>query len=278
MIGIVHPGSMGAAVAGGLVAAGHPVAWASEGRGPDTRGRAERAGLTDLATLARLGDECDVVLSICPPQGARDVAEALRGYPGLFVDANAISPELTIEIGAVIAAGGGRFVDGGIIGGPPRRAGTTRLYLSGADAGRIAELFAGTPLEVRVLPGAQPGAASALKMSYAAWTKITAALSVVIRASARATGVEDALLAEWERGHSGLAERSARAGTTALERGWRWAAEMEQIAETFAAVGLPGSFGLAAAEVFASMPRPAEGATFPGPDDLAAAIAALRTG
>jgi len=276
MIGIVHPGSMGSAVAACLTGAGRPVAWASEGRGPSTIARAAATGLADLRTLTRLRDDCDIILSICPPHGALDVARAFAGYPGIYVDANAVSPQLAIQIGAV-ASDGELFVDGGIIGGPPTRFGTTRLYLSGARADAIAALFEGTALEAIVLPGADPGAASALKMAYAAWTKITAALSVVIRASARASGVEQALLAEWARGGADLERRSAQAGTTSMERGWRWAGEMEEIARTLAAEGLPSGFGLAAADVFARMPRPADGATFPGDDDLTAAIAALRS-
>lgn len=272
MIGVVHPGSMGAGVGGFLVGAGHPVAWASDGRGPDTVRRAERAGFVDLGSIERIAAECDIVLSICPPHAALDVAQSFAGYGGTFVDANAISPELSRRIGQLLTDGGASFVDGGIIGGPAR----PRLYLSGARADAIAALFDGTAVEAPILPGADAGAASALKMAYAGWTKITAALSVVIRGSARANGVEEALLAEWARGHAGLEDSSRRAGTTALERGWRWAGEMEEIAATFAADDLPGSFGLAAAEVFARMPRPAEGAQFPGPDDLSEAIAALH--
>lgn len=264
---------MGAAVAARLVGAGNAVAWAGEGRGPDTVRRAEQAALTDVRTIDRIAAECDVVFSICPPHAALDVAESFAGYGGVYVDANAISPELSCRIGALVTAGGGAFVDGGIIGGPD----SPRLYLAGPRADEVAALFDRSGMEVPVLPDAEPGAASALKMAYASWTKITAALSVVIRASARSAGVEEALLAEWARSQSGLESSSRRAGTTALERGWRWAGEMEEIARTLEAAGLPGSFGLAAAEVFGRMPRPAPGSTFPGPDDLSAAIAALHS-
>lgn len=67
-------------------------------------------------------------------------------------------------------------------------------------------------------------------MAYAAWTKGTAALLLAIRALARA----------------------ARSAAT---KGWRWIAEMEEIAATFADAGLPDGFHRAAAEVYRRSPR-----------------------
>ena len=157
------------------------------------------------------------------------------------------------------------FVDGGIVGPPPRPGGApdapdgTRLYLSGERAAEIAELFAGTPVGARVVEGGV-GAASAVKMAYAAWTKGTAALVLAVRALARADGVEDALLAEWAVSQPSLAGRSERAAESAAAKGWRWDAEMTEIAASMAAAGLPDGFHLAAAEIFRRVPR-AESAT-----------------
>ena len=111
----------------------------------------------------------DIVLSICPPHAALDVARAAAGFRGLYCDANAVSPATTREVAAVVEAGGATFVDGGIVGGPPTEPGT-RLYLSGGAAADVAALFAGTALEPVVL-GSEIGAASALKMCYAGWSK-----------------------------------------------------------------------------------------------------------
>jgi 3-hydroxyisobutyrate dehydrogenase-like beta-hydroxyacid dehydrogenase len=240
VIGIVHPGSMGAAVGSVLLARGTEVGWASAGRSDATRARAE--GFTDLGTLARLRDACEVVVSICPPHAAVEVASAFAGYSGLYVDANAVSPATAAQVREIV---GGRFVDGGIIGPPPRRADTTRLYLSGQDAPVVAALFAGSDLSARVVPDA-----SALKMTYAAWTKGTTALLVAIRATARELGVEDELLTEWTLSLPGLPTRSQQAARTGAERGWRWAYELEEVGRTFAAAGQPAGFGTAAAEVF----------------------------
>jgi 3-hydroxyisobutyrate dehydrogenase-like beta-hydroxyacid dehydrogenase len=247
-IGLLHPGEMGAAVGAVLVGRGNRVVWASAGRSAETCVRADAAGLEDVGDIARVA-EGDVVLSICPPHAALEVAESLAGFKGIYVDANAVAPATAREAAAVIEAGGGRFVDGGIIGGPPRERGTTRLYLSGAEAGSVAELFRGSVLDARTL-FPEIGTASALKMTYAAWSKGTASLVLAIREVARAEGVEPALLAEWELSLPDLERRSEQAAESADAKGWRWVGEMEEIAATFAAAGLPAGFHEAAAEVF----------------------------
>jgi 3-hydroxyisobutyrate dehydrogenase-like beta-hydroxyacid dehydrogenase len=266
-IGIVHPGAMGAAVGGMLAGAGRTVVWASQGRSAATTARAREHGLLDLGTVVELADRCDIVLSICPPHAARDVAGALAGFPGLFVDANAVAPATAREIAGSFA----RFVDGAIIGAPPTAPGSTRLYLSGEEAPAAAALFEGTALDARVVAG-PAGAASALKMAYAAWTKGTSALVLACRALARAEGVDGDLIAEWDESQPGLAERSAVAARSAEAKGWRWVGEMEEIASSFAGAGLPDGFHRSAAEVFRGFPRessdpPDRSLALPDPQD-----------
>jgi 3-hydroxyisobutyrate dehydrogenase-like beta-hydroxyacid dehydrogenase len=157
-IGVLHPGAMGAAVGAALVSSGHDVFWASAGRSEQSHQRAREAGLRDVVRVDALIAESEMVLSICPPHAALQVARRAIGISGIFVDANAISPDTSARIGALI---GGAYVDGGIIGPPPLRDGTTRLYLSGAGAGRVADHFSGARIEPRVITGAGPTAASA---------------------------------------------------------------------------------------------------------------------
>jgi Domain of unknown function (DUF1932) len=259
VVGVLHPGEMGAAVAGCLVGAGHTVLWASDGRSAQTAARAAAADLTDAGSVAKLAAEAGIILSICPPHAALDVAWAVHGFGGLYLDANAISPGTAREVAGLISGGGGYYVDGGIIGSPPASAGSARLYLSGEHASTIRDLFAGTPLDARIAEGGAT-AASAVKMAYAAWTKGTSALLLAARALARAEGVEHSLLAEWDLSQPelpGLSRRSAQSATT---KGWRWVAEMEEIAATMAGAGLPDGFHQAAAEVFRRSPRAEPGA------------------
>jgi 3-hydroxyisobutyrate dehydrogenase-like beta-hydroxyacid dehydrogenase len=256
VIGLLHPGEMGAAVGQCLTGAGCEVLWASEGRGPQTAARARAAGLTDAGTAAEVADRADLIFSICPPHAALDVAWAVQGFGGLYIDANAISPATAREVALMVEEGGATYVDGGIIGMPPlpSPAGSTRLYLSGSEADAVRRLFDGTSVDARVIGGG-PWSASAVKMAYAAWTKGTAALLLTARALARAEGVEDALLAEWAISQPSLDERSRSAARSATTKGWRWVAEMEEIAASMAAAGLPDGFHQAAAEIFRRSPR-----------------------
>jgi 3-hydroxyisobutyrate dehydrogenase-like beta-hydroxyacid dehydrogenase len=250
-VGVVHPGEMGSAVAAALRGGGHRVVWASAGRGAATRKRAEAAGLDDVGDLRALAAQAAVIISVCPPHGARDIAEqvAALGYRGAFVDANALAPATARAIGDRLEAAGAEFVDGGIIGLPPRRGGSTRLYLAGSAAPRVARLFAGSVLEAIAIEG-PPGGASALKMAYAAWTKGTSALLMAVRALAVHHRVDDALLAEWARSQPDLPRRSEDAARGNAGKAWRFVGEMDEIAATFAAAGLPPGFHEAAAEVY----------------------------
>jgi 3-hydroxyisobutyrate dehydrogenase-like beta-hydroxyacid dehydrogenase len=254
VIGVLHPGEMGTAVAAALRGRGHDVTWSSHGRGPETARRAAAAGLRDVGSVAAMAGACDLILSVCPPHAALPVAREVGGYTGLYVDANAVSPATARTIGELVSAGGAHFVDGGIIGPPPHVDGTTRLYLAGAAAPTVAEAFAGTALTPAVV-SAHPGDASAVKMAYAAWSKGSAALLLAARALARSEGVEAELLHEWSLSHPELREACLQAAASATAKGWRWVGEMDEIAETHAAAGLPDGFHQAAGEVFGRAPR-----------------------
>src|SRR3954467_5955293 len=123
-VGVLHPGEMGAALAARLCERGHDVAWAGEGRSGATRAGAGAAGLDDAGALDALLARCDVVVSVCPPHAALDVARAIAGYGVVFVDASAVARATAAAIGRLVEDGGARFVDGGIVGPPPQRAGT----------------------------------------------------------------------------------------------------------------------------------------------------------
>jgi 3-hydroxyisobutyrate dehydrogenase-like beta-hydroxyacid dehydrogenase len=273
-IGILHPGEMGSAVGAAARIGGARVIWASTGRGAATRKRAEADGLEDVGTLARLARESEIIISVCPPANARDVARdvAATRFGGTFVDANAVAPATTRAVGEIIDAGGARFVDGGIVGPPPRKAGDTRLFLSGTRADAVAALFKGTALEPIVLDS-PVGAASAMKMAYAAWTKGSQALLLAIRALAAHEGVDGALLAEWARSQPDATGRSERAVAANVRKAWRFVGEMEEIAATFAAAGLPDGFHAAAGEIYRRLAGWKDTATPPSMADVAKTLA-----
>ena len=254
-IGVLHPGAMGVSVAAALVDAGHEVHWCSEGRSEATHARMDKLGnasrarvIADHDQLASLVAAVEAIVSVCPPSNAAQLATSVQqlGFAGLFVDANAIAPQTSATISDLFGAA---FVDGGIVGPPAWSAGTTRLYLSGREAESVAQWFAGSNLEACVV-GTGVSQASALKMAYAAYTKGNAALLLAVNALAEAAGVTPALQAEWALSQPSLVSRSEATAANTAGKAWRFVGEMQEIAQTFAAFGLPPDFHAGAAEVY----------------------------
>jgi Domain of unknown function (DUF1932) len=228
-VGLLFPGEMGAFV--GAAVQGE-VLWASEGRSEATRRRAE--AFRDVGTVRELVAESELMISLCPPAIAEDVAGevAAEGFDGIYVEANAVAPERVQRIAGYL-----RCVDGAVISRTD-----VNLYLSGdpSDVGGVAELFGGSDVHAIPLEGGI-GSASALKMAFGGWNKIGTALTAQAYAIARAYGVEDALAVE------GVdSDRFVRASGKA----WRWAPEMQEVAIACEALGLPGGMGRGAAELF----------------------------
>ncbi|MCL2580975.1 MAG: DUF1932 domain-containing protein [Streptosporangiales bacterium] len=245
---------MGAAVGGELIAAGHEALWAPADRSELTTSRADDAGLRGVG-LHELMDRSEVILSICPPAAAEDVAGLAEGYEGIYVEANAITPDRVDTIASMLPAA--VTVDGAIIGSPPRKGKRTTLYLAGPPeaAARVETLFAGTLVEPRTL-GTRTGLASALKLSYTTYQKTSRVLAAVAYALAVGYGIEDELLeVAGRRPGSYLAEVDYVPKTAA--RAWRWGPEMLEAADALASAGLPDELARAAADVLARWPRPA---------------------
>ena len=228
-VGLLFPGEMGALV--GSAVEGE-VLWASEGRSEATRSRAE--GFRDVGTVRELVSESEIVISLCPPAIAEDVAGevAAEGLEGIYVDGNAIAPERVRRIAGYL-----RCVDGAVISSSD-----VNLYLSGEpdDVATVAALFPAGEVKPLTLDGGV-GAASALKMAFGGWNKIGTALTAQAHAIARAYVVEDALAGEGVDGERFV--RSAR-------KAWRWAPEMDEVADTCGELGLPEGMGRGAAELF----------------------------
>lgn len=250
-IGILHPGAMGVSVAASAINSGHSVYWASEKRSDSTRQRAAQHNLRDVETLGNLCAQSDIILSICPPHAAEQIAQQViaKNFRGVFCDANAIAPQRTHRLDEMLGGAGIDFVDGGIIGGPAWARGETWLYLSGKRAQEIAECFAAGPLEMQVI-GEEIGRASALKMCYAAYTKGTSALLCAILGAAEQLGVRDELYQQWTRDDPDFVSETEKRARNVTKKAWRFEGEMREIAATFVAVGMPSEFHQAAAEIY----------------------------
>jgi 3-hydroxyisobutyrate dehydrogenase-like beta-hydroxyacid dehydrogenase len=250
-IGVMHPGMMGICVAATVQNSGHEVFWVSEGRSPQTRQRAEKFNLSDAGTLAALCETCSVIISVCPPHAAEEMAGQVlaNSFQGIYLDVNAISPQRTIRIGQSMTEAGKDFVDGGIIGVPVWERGKTWLYLSGEKAQKVAAFCSGGPLESSVV-GDNIGKASALKMCYAAYTKGTTALLCGILATAQVLGVRGELETQWSRDWTNFGEQAGERVRNVTAKAWRFAGEMAEIAATFREAGLPGEFHAAAEIIY----------------------------
>ncbi len=252
-VGILSPGEMGAAVGGVLKKSGLDVLTCLDGRGNLTRLRALEAGIREVGFYDDLVQEADLILSILVPSEALAVAERVarslkRTKAKLaYVDCNAVSPATVRAIGRVVSDAGGEFLDAGIIGGPPRGPNSgTRFHCSGPNTAAF-EALRDQGLDVRVV-GLEIGQASGLKMVYAASTKGTTALWTELLVAARRLGLGEALARELE--GSRIAADVMRGVPSMPRRSRRWVGEMEEIAATFAEVGLTPRMLEGAADLF----------------------------
>ena len=241
-VGILSPGDMGHAVGRVLVERGMKVLTCLEGRSKRTCDLAMKAKIEAVPTYRQLVRDTDIILSILVPAEAKNaamiVSQALEetGEQIIYVDCNAIAPATVREIGEIISKAGSRFIDAGIIGGPPSPRNSTRFYASGADAEEFEQLSK-YGLDIRVA-GKEIGQASGLKMVYAALTKGTSALSIELLVAAWRMGLYETLIGEWQLSQKDRHDSLSRSLQSVPSKSRRWVGEMEEIAKTFGSLGL----------------------------------------
>ncbi|KIF72387.1 phosphogluconate dehydrogenase [Streptomyces sp. AcH 505] len=253
MVGLLHPGSMGAAFGAQLRSRGTTVLWCPDGRSAATRRRAEQAGL-EPESLTGLLARAHLVISLCPPAAAEDVAAQVAAHapadgpgPAVYVEANAVAPHRMRHIAGLLP--GMAVVDGAVVGSPPVGGKTPSLYLAGpaAAVARTEAIFERTDVVTRPL-GEDIGKASALKLAYSSYQKVSRVLAAVAYGAADAHGVADELMEiAGSRPGSYLTETSYIPKTAA--RAWRWGPELEDAAVLLADAGLPPQIVAAAATV-----------------------------
>ena len=253
-VGVLHPGEMGVTVLESLVENDVSATWVKGGRSESTVQRA--SSIPSVDTLEELIHSVETIISVCPPSAALEVARNIsdKGFKGIYVDANAISP---LESRKVAELFGAAFVDGGIIGPPAKEAGTTRIYLSGVRSREVVDLFKVGPLEAIALSDSSDPeeitAASALKMAYAGFSKGSSALLLAVNAFARKSGVLEALHKEWEISAPGLVRRSQNTAVSISRKAWRFGAEMDFISESFDEKNLPPEFHQGASALYRAL-------------------------
>ena len=272
-IGFLHPGAMGVSLAASAINSGYDACWVSTGRSEATLRRALEHHLSPVESLEEMSARCNTIISVCPPHAAMNVAQAIinTSFKGLYADENAISPQRSVQIGALMTQAGIEYVDGGIVGGPAWEPDSTWLYLSGGASSDIAALFSKGPLETEIIDQVI-GKASALKMSFAAYTKGSTALLCAIVAAAEKMGVRDILEKQWSRNGSPFAEQTRNRISRVTAKAWRFSGEMAEIADTLEAAGLPDGFHRAAQEVYHRMDGFKDAPEFPAVEEVLQAL------
>ena len=243
-VAIISPGDMGHAIGAVLWQHGLRVLTNLQGRSGRTAALAAQAGMADVADDQTLVREADILLSVLVPAQAYACAEriaaAIRSTKTtlLFADCNAIAPRTVQSIEHLLNEAGADVVDVGIIGSPPQagHAGP-RLYASGPTAERLGILNE-YGLEVQAM-GPHVGQASGLKMCYASVTKGLTALASEALTAGQALGLADVLINELQDSEGELFQGFERQIPRMPPKAYRWVGEMEEIARTFADLGLP---------------------------------------
>jgi L-threonate 2-dehydrogenase len=234
-VAVMAQGTMGAGVGKRLKERGAEVRTLLSGRSEASAGRAKAAGMQPVADERELLAGADYFLSILPPDQAEGLASrlapALQSLPvkPVYVDCNAISPQSAERVAAIVEPTGAAFVDGGIIGGPPREGYSPAIYASGPDAERTKPI-ADYGIDWRIIDG-PIGAASGLKMSYAGITKGTTAIAAAMLLGAARFGCADALIAELSSSQPEMLGRMKKSIPGMYDKAYRWVGEMEEISD-----------------------------------------------
>jgi putative dehydrogenase len=241
-IAIIAAGAMGSAVAQRLTEHGVTVLTSLTGRSDTSRSRAEASGMRH-ADDTQIVERSKFILSIVPPADAFAVAERFagplkgKGRGSVFADCNAISVPTVAKIAGLVEGAGATFIDGAIIGPPPKGDDPApTFYFAGDNAGVLTELAA-HGLRVRTMDG-PVGAAKALKLSYAGITKGLVALGTSMILAAERAGAGQALYEELAISQTQLLERFSRSLPSMYPKAYRWVEETLAISD-FIGAGFP---------------------------------------
>jgi 3-hydroxyisobutyrate dehydrogenase-like beta-hydroxyacid dehydrogenase len=250
----MSPGDMGHSVARVLSDKGCRVVTMLAGRSLLSKARASRSNMESLLDLQQLVSVSDFIFSIMPPQKAQNFAEEIAvamsasGKTPVFVDCNAISPDTTLSIAAIIEGAGAKMLNVGIVGPPPGRGSSTKFFASGDDVDML-KFIEGDNIKVIPVNG-DLIKASSIKMCYAALTKGMMTLHTSVLVAAELLGVSSEIhneLAQSQKFHwEGM---NKRVSMYACDAG-RWAGEMDQISDTFDSVGMTPNLHKGAADIF----------------------------
>jgi 3-hydroxyisobutyrate dehydrogenase-like beta-hydroxyacid dehydrogenase len=206
------------------------------------REHAARFGVALAGSHAELAGSADFVISAVTASQAVPVAQACA--PAIrqgawFLDFNSASPGAKQRAAALIDAAGGRYVEGAVMTSVPPYRIKVPLLLGGRGARELAPLLVALGFEAKVASD-ELGVASAVKMCRSIMIKGLEAMVIESFTTARAYGVEDAVLASLAETFPGInwEKQGAYFFQRVIEHGRRRAEEVREVAETVREAGL----------------------------------------
>lgn len=213
-----------------------------DGGAQPLRDHAADIGVALASSHADLAARADLIVSAVTASQAVPVVQAC--VPGLkqgawFLDFNSASPGAKQRAAVLIYGNGGRYVEGAVMTSVPPYRIKVPLLLGGPGAGELAPLLVELGFNAKVASD-QLGVASAVKMCRSIMIKGMEAMVIESFTTARAYGVEDAVLAslketfpsiDWEKQGAYFFQR-------VIEHGRRRSEEVREVAETVREIGL----------------------------------------
>ena len=206
------------------------------------RDHASVHGVALAACHADLAAKADLVVSAVTANQAVAVAQACAPavkQGGWFLDFNSASPGAKQRAAELIDGNGGRYVEGAVMTSIPPYRIKVPLLLGGAGAEELAPLLVGLGFNAKVA-SKELGVASAVKMCRSVMIKGLEAMVIESFTTARAYGVEDAVLASLAETYPGIdwEKQGAYFFQRVIEHGRRRSEEVREVAETVREIGL----------------------------------------
>jgi 3-hydroxyisobutyrate dehydrogenase-like beta-hydroxyacid dehydrogenase len=206
------------------------------------REHAAQFGVGLARSHADIAAQADFIVSAVTASQAVPVAQACA--PAVktgawFLDFNSASPGAKQRAAALIDGAGGRYVEGAVMTSIPPYRIKVPLLLGGGGARELAPLLVALGFDAKVA-SEQLGVASAVKMCRSVMIKGLEAMVIESFTTARAYGVEDAVLASLAETFPGInwEKQGAYFFQRVIEHGRRRSEEVREVAETVREIGL----------------------------------------
>jgi 3-hydroxyisobutyrate dehydrogenase-like beta-hydroxyacid dehydrogenase len=246
-IGLIGYGEVGRILAEDLrqqdiKVAAYDIKLRSDQTGGALRDHAKQHGVTLTASHADLAAQSDFIVSAVTASQAVPVAKACAAavkQGAWYLDFNSASPGAKQRAAGMIDAAGGRYVEGAVMTSVPPYRLKVPLLLGGGDAAALAPKLVELGFAAKVASNTL-GVASAVKMCRSVMIKGLEAMVIESFTTARAYGVEDAVLASLKETFPGIdwEKQGAYFFQRVIEHGRRRAEEVREVAKTVREAGL----------------------------------------